>query len=242
MESGSVIYLLGGRLQELKTGQLSVFWAGYPHRIYSATKGAIMIWATLPLQEFLAWQFSETFHQRLLSGELMIDGMNHPEKDRLELRMWHQDLATRNADSRDIILLEYQARLKRLEQNLKAPQRSARIVQPHGAFHRILDVGAVKMATYIGKHFQNELHLADIARAAGLHPNYAVRLFRKNFGVTIGRFLQQYRVAYAETLLRTTNAKVLDIALDSGFQSLSRFYEIFQRETGQSPKKFRAIK
>lgn len=241
MESGSVIYLLGGRLQELKAGQLSVFWAGYPHWIYSASEPGVMIWVTLPLQEFLKWKFSESFHQRLLRGELLIDGLSHAERDRLELRTWHEDLELKLGSAEEIVLLEYQARLKRLERNLRPPQRSARLL-PAGPSPHTLTPPAVKMATYIGKYFRNELRLADIAAVAGLHPNYAVRIFRKNFGVTIGRFLQQYRVAHAETLLRTTDSKVLDIAFESGFQSLSRFYETFQRETGVSPKKYREMK
>lgn len=242
MESGSVIYLLGGRLQELKAGQLGVFWAGYPHRIYSAKEGAVMIWVTLPLQEFLKWQFSKSFHRRLLGGELLIDELNHPEHDRMELRMWHEDIGSRRSGFEEIVLLEYQARLKRLEGNLGIPRRSCKMIESGNSSSCMLATAAVKMAIFISRNFNRNIHLEDIAGSASLHPNYAVRLFKKNFGVTIGRFLQQYRVAHAEALLQTTDAKVLDIALDSGFQSLSRFYEIFKREKNQSPKKIRIMR
>lgn len=47
------------------------------------------------------------------------------------------------------------------------------------------------------------------------------------------------RVSHAQRLLTTTDMKVVDIALDSGFPSPARFYAAFKRNAGQSPAKYR---
>ena len=72
-----------------------------------------------------------------------------------------------------------------------------------------------------------------------LHPNYAMQLFRKCTGRTIVAYLTQYRVAHAQQLLLTTDQSISDVALASGFSSLSRFYAAFREICNDSPKHYR---
>ncbi|MBO9392294.1 AraC family transcriptional regulator, partial [Caldilinea sp.] len=55
------------------------------------------------------------------------------------------------------------------------------------------------------------------------------------FNMTIWEYTLQYRVAQAQRLLATSDTSVLDVALQSGFRSLSSFYAAFQRFTGKTP-------
>ncbi len=48
-----------------------------------------------------------------------------------------------------------------------------------------------------------------------------------------------HRIAHAQRLLATTDAKVIDVANESGFPSLSRFYAAFRSVCGQTPNAFR---
>jgi AraC-like DNA-binding protein len=54
-------------------------------------------------------------------------------------------------------------------------------------------------------------------------------------------YLTQQRVAHAQQMLITSDANVADIALESGFQTLSHFYSAFARLCGTSPGKYRAM-
>ena len=65
-------------------------------------------------------------------------------------------------------------------------------------------------------------------------------LFRRTFGLSIGAYLTQYRVADAQRLLATTDARIVDVALAAGFGSLSRFYAAFGQACGRSPRAYRA--
>ncbi len=97
-----------------------------------------------------------------------------------------------------------------------------------------------RMERFILQHYIEPLEVPAIARAAGLHPNYASALFRQGRGMPLVEALARRRVNHAQALLAATDATVLDVALSSGFQSLSRFYAAFKRFCGRSPAQFRA--
>ncbi|GAB4229509.1 MAG: hypothetical protein Kow00109_00760 [Acidobacteriota bacterium] len=94
---------------------------------------------------------------------------------------------------------------------------------------------ADQLACYIARNYQQPLTSVAIAQAVGLHPNHTMNLFRRAFGTTTRRFLAQHRLSHAQRLLVTTNDSILEIALASGFQSLSRFNEVFKAACGCSP-------
>ena len=53
-------------------------------------------------------------------------------------------------------------------------------------------------------------------------------------------YLNDYRLTMAERLLRSSDGSVLDIAEQSGFDSLSYFNRIFKRKYGEAPGRWRA--
>jgi AraC-like DNA-binding protein len=102
--------------------------------------------------------------------------------------------------------------------------------------------GATKaelMASYVARHYQEAVSAEQVARDVHLHPNYAMTLFKRTFHTTLIDFLTHYRIAQAQRLLATTEAKVIDVAMQSGFRTSSRFYEAFQRACGCSPSQYR---
>jgi AraC-like DNA-binding protein len=98
---------------------------------------------------------------------------------------------------------------------------------------------ADQIACYIARNYQHPLTSESIAEALGIHANYAMNLFRKTFGTTMSAFIVQHRISHAQRLLVTTDNAILNIALDSGFQSLSRFNEAFKTSCGCAPRDFR---
>ena len=53
-------------------------------------------------------------------------------------------------------------------------------------------------------------------------------LFRRVVGVPIKEHITRIRLSHAQMLLSNSDDKILSIAMDSGFGSLSSFYEAFQ--------------
>jgi AraC family transcriptional regulator len=92
---------------------------------------------------------------------------------------------------------------------------------------------------YIHAHFSENLTLARVARAAGVHPVYLGQIFRKQFGETLGEYLNRIRVRAAAGLLANSDVPLSSIAVDLGFYDQSHFTRVFRQVTGATPGTFR---
>ena len=93
---------------------------------------------------------------------------------------------------------------------------------------------------YVHAHFGQNLTLAQVARAAGVHPVYLGEIFRQEFGETLGEYLNRIRVRAAADRLANSDLPLSTIALDFGFYDQSHFTRIFRQFTGATPGVFRA--
>jgi AraC-like DNA-binding protein len=80
------------------------------------------------------------------------------------------------------------------------------------------------------------LTLAGLARSAGLSPYHFLRTFKSVMGVTPHQYLLRARLRDAASRLAPGEAKVLDVAFDSGFGDVSNFNRAFRAEFGMSPR------
>ncbi|HET7629472.1 MAG TPA: AraC family transcriptional regulator [Bacillales bacterium] len=87
--------------------------------------------------------------------------------------------------------------------------------------------------------FRRPQDIDGLAKRAGMGRTLFFEEFRVLTGLTPSVFLTRLRLQYAMDLLRTTNETVLEIAGESGFQSLSTFNKQFKRYTGDSPRTYR---
>lgn len=241
LESGWIVYLLGGRKVRFEAGQLNVFWAAIPHQIIEFGTQTEYFDATIPFAWFLQYRLPDSFVQPLLRGEV------HSEppfgRDRLDrdlFAQWECDLRQPKEETKEIVLLEMEARLRRLAAAL-SPLASAAGKARHR--HLALHEGGLnkveQMACLIAQRYSEQLTVEDIGRAVGLHPNYAMSLFKRVFGTTLIEYLTHHRVSHAQRLLATTDEKIVEVAFNSGFNSISRFNEVFRNACGCSPREYR---
>ncbi len=95
------------------------------------------------------------------------------------------------------------------------------------------------MLRFIGEHALEDISTDDVGRAAGLHPNYAMNVFKRGVGMTINQAIIRHRLDTAQSLLISTDMQVTEVAYDSGFSSLSAFYEAFHKRFGEKPVQYR---
>lgn len=230
LASGSLTYLVGGHRDTIHPGQMGLFWAAIPHQIVEFDGDDPYFVVTLPLNEFMRSGVDADIVNRTLQGEVLVSSVQD-ERDLASFQRWESDLASRDPALARAAQLEIQARLLRFAHDKSIG----------GTAEPVDDLStADQLACYIARHFYQPLTSASIAKAVDLHPNYAMSLFRKTFGISITSFITQHRLSEAQRLLVTTNRSVLDVSLASGFQSLSRFNEVFRKVCGCSPRKFRA--
>lgn len=229
--SGSVRYFIGGRFVELGAGTLAVFWGAVPRRIVERAPSTQLMFARVPLVSVLRYELASGFVRKLLAGDVLID--THGSSFDAELtRRWVADHHSGEPALLRACELEIEARLRRLSAK-RQPRLAARSVE-HKSRQQV-----EAMTAFLGKSYREDISMADIGQAIGLHPNYAMTLFRRECGMSIWQYLIRLRLAHAQLALLTTEKTVLAIALEAGFGSLARFYAAFTRECSISPGEFR---
>ena len=119
------------------------------------------------------------------------------------------------------LVLETLAELVRLR---TAPRRPAWLLRARDMLH---------------DRFQENLGLAEIAAAVGVHPVYLASMFRQHFRQTIGDYHRQLRVEFACKQLATGHMPLAEIALTAGFVDQSHFARVFKRYLGMTPGTYR---
>lgn len=92
---------------------------------------------------------------------------------------------------------------------------------------------------YIDQNFQRKLLLGEIARREGLSLTYLSHFFKEALGMSFQEYLKQKRFEYACRLLFTTDRRILDITLSSGFSDVRYFNQAFLEQYGCTPKEYR---
>jgi AraC family transcriptional regulator, melibiose operon regulatory protein len=241
LKYGSLTYLLGGNTVTIPAGRLAIFWAAIPHQIISSKDRAEYYVATIPLAWFMQCQFPEHFVDAILHARVVLDPEPRTRGGDLEMfERWVHDLENPKRANRRVAFLEIEARLLRFAQAMNADKVPKRNSRPTRLMIETSGLNRVEqMALFIARHYTEKLTAEQISRAAGLHPNYAMAVFKKALGVTLIDCVTQHRVLHAQRLLTTTDKKIIDVAMNSGFASLSRFHEAFKKWCGRSPKAYR---
>ena len=84
-----------------------------------------------------------------------------------------------------------------------------------------------------------ELSFSELASQTGCSPRHVSRLFKELVGVSFREKQAELRLARACELLAATDSKVVDVAMESGYQSTSLFSAMFKQRFGTSPAKWR---
>jgi AraC family transcriptional regulator len=108
-------------------------------------------------------------------------------------------------------------------------------------FEKIAPRWILQIRDLLHDQFQERPSLDDISRFVGIHPAHLARVFRKEFGCTIGDFVRRLRVRHACQQLSTSDTPLARIALDAGFSDQSHFTRVFRLHTGMTPAEFRRI-
>lgn len=97
------------------------------------------------------------------------------------------------------------------------------------------------ISNYINEHFAENLTLEEVASLAGFSKYHFTRLFKQYADTSFYKYLNQKRIAHAKNLLLDPNLSVIEVALQSGFSSLSAFTRMFRLMNNCTPTEFRKM-
>lgn len=98
----------------------------------------------------------------------------------------------------------------------------------------------MQVLEYINEHLSQDIKLADLAAILGMSQFHFSHLFKQSLGTAPYQYLLQQRVERAKQLLKQSDALVVDIALQCGFNSHSHLSKQFRQVVGMTPTAYRA--
>ncbi len=96
-----------------------------------------------------------------------------------------------------------------------------------------------RAVSFILAHYRDSVHLPELLQLTGMSRATFARQFLLHAGKPFSTFRNQVRLQAVCHALRNTNEPVGNIALSQGFNQLSFFNRLFQREFGISPTAYR---
>ena len=87
----------------------------------------------------------------------------------------------------------------------------------------------------------DDLSQSAMAEMAGISRDYFSRIFRSITGTNYSKWLNTIRLDKATELLADRERTLTEIAMLSGFQSISSFNRVFRAEKGVAPGEYRAL-
>jgi AraC-like DNA-binding protein len=104
------------------------------------------------------------------------------------------------------------------------------------AFQRILPA----IATIL-RNYAEQIKIESLAEQCNLSPTQFRRLFALAMDTSPQSYLIDIRLTHADQLLQTTKLKIVDIAAQVGFTTLSSFNRAYQLSRQRSPSKMRSL-
>lgn len=95
-----------------------------------------------------------------------------------------------------------------------------------------------EMQHYLDEHFAEITSISEFAARFFYTREHVSRLFRKYLNITVLEYIMECRVRYSCQLLKT-DAPIVDICFQAGFNSISSFNTAFKRVTGITPSAYR---
>lgn len=87
--------------------------------------------------------------------------------------------------------------------------------------------------------YREQLRLAEVADAVGVHPVHLARVFRLRYGTPVGAYVRALRLTWAAGRLTDSKDAIAQIAHEAGFFDQSHFTRTFRRHFGLTPQAYR---
>jgi AraC-like DNA-binding protein len=107
-------------------------------------------------------------------------------------------------------------------------------------YDKLVEANVPKSLQHIREHFGESISIQDLAKLENYNPSYFTDWFKRSFGVSPSSYLRDFRIGKAKELLLTTHYKLIEIAMQVGYNSNASFSRAFKEATGMSPIAYRS--
>lgn len=239
---GNYLVTVSGQTYELAPGDMFLIPSGEPHSLKAPTRGGRFIFL-FEFDQILAIK-GASYLASCMAKPLLINRSTCPSIYTEESELFSQICWEYLHDDslRDITIY---SRLLTIflnfgQQRLSAEGSPAIHQLPHSSQRNYAErFGAV--FAYLDRHFAEDLTLEDVAAVAGFSKFHFSRTFKQLSGCNFYEYLCHRRVKSSEALLMKPELSISQIALQSGFSSVSTFNRTFKKLKGCTPTQYRGM-
>ncbi|MDO5548276.1 MAG: helix-turn-helix transcriptional regulator [Eubacteriales bacterium] len=112
--------------------------------------------------------------------------------------------------------------------------------QPHSYFQRSLVEKVRCIRQELCSTPNQYVTLSELAERYQVSESAMKRCFRAMYGDSIYSFLKKYRLQTSQTLLRSTDLNITEVAVEVGYENTSKYIAAFKKQFGITPAKYRS--
>ena len=88
-------------------------------------------------------------------------------------------------------------------------------------------------------YLEPRLSLQQLAQQLGSNESYVSRTINQGIGLSFNQYINQWRIKHAKAQLEQPHQSVLNLALESGFNSKATFNRVFKEQVGITPSQYK---
>jgi AraC family L-rhamnose operon regulatory protein RhaS len=230
---GAGVFELEGRPVPCLTGDVIVVPVNHRHRIQDDRKKPLSLYGVRIRPD--VWQWDQTLGQSLSAGRLPRDKMLSLQVRAEVRRLLFEQTCRRPGHAGMIVGLTLQL----LALLARSRSHGPAVIPVDSRANSTLRESVEAYVSELNRRFFEPAKINVIAKQLGMSRRRFTELFRDVTGSSWSDYLRGLRVNHSKQLLLETNRSVLSIAFESGFEDLSSFYRVFQRQEGTSPHRWR---
>ena len=96
-----------------------------------------------------------------------------------------------------------------------------------------------RLREYGDANYLYDVSLSQLAELFHYNEKYLGRIFKQETGQSFRQYVNSLRLKHARRLLRTTPMEIVDVALSSGFGTVTYFNRVFKERYGYPPSEYR---
>ncbi|WP_315108886.1 helix-turn-helix domain-containing protein [Clostridium intestinale] len=96
-----------------------------------------------------------------------------------------------------------------------------------------------EVSKYVNENVYKAINVTDVAKYIHFNRSYLSHRFKSEFGMTLGRYIQNCKLKESENLLKYSNKSISEISNLLCFSSQSHFQNAFKKKLGITPQTYR---
>ena len=239
---GNYLATVSGQTFELTPGDIFLIPSGEPHSLTAPSRGGRFI-LLFEFDQILAIK-GASYLASCMAKPLLINRSTCPaiyaeEADLFGRICWEylHDDSLRDISVYSGLLTMF---LNYGKYRLSAESSSTMLQMPHSSGRNYAERFEAVFA-YLDRHFAEDLTLEDAAAVAGFSKFHFSRTFKQLSGCNFSEYLCHRRIKSSEALLMKPDLSISQIALQSGFSSVSTFNRTFKKLKGCTPTQYRGM-